>query len=126
VTGLEPNGQNVFFVLYDHGPLSPTAPGKVDSVSVEETEATYTFYGLPYGDYAIVILHDLNGNNNYDVDPETGMPLDGFYIVNQDKLDNPQDFKQQITVDQIKFHVDQPEMTIEALMDYPPFGSTEK
>ncbi|MGZ9236034.1 MAG: hypothetical protein ACXW4E_10965, partial [Anaerolineales bacterium] len=62
----------------------------------------------------------------YDVDPQTGMPLDGFYIFNQDKLDNPQDFKQQITFDQIKFHVGQPDTTIEVFMDYPPFDTTEK
>ena len=124
VTGLEPNGQNVFFVLYDHGPLSPTAPGKVDSVSVEETEATYTFYGLQYGDYAMVIMHDLNGNNNYDTDPQTGAPTDGFYIVNLGTLEFSLAGQGEIAFDQIKFHVDQPEITIEALMAYPPFDST--
>lgn len=121
VTGLKPNGQNVFFVLYDHAPLSPTAPGKVDLVPVDGTEATYTFYGLPYGDYAIVIMHDLNGNNNYDTDAQTGAPTDGFYIVNLGTLNISLTFDEQITFDQVKFHVDQPEVTIEAIMAYPPF-----
>jgi uncharacterized protein (DUF2141 family) len=121
VTGLKPNGQNVFFVLYDHAPLSPTAPGKVDMVPVETTEATYTFYGLPYGDYAVVIMHDLNGNNNYDTDPQTGAPTDGFYIVNLGAQNFSLATDGQIAFDQVKFHVDQPEIMIEAIMAYPPF-----
>lgn len=126
VTGLKPNGQNVFFVMYDHDPLSPTAPARAEWVPAETTEATYTFYGLQYGDYAMVIMHDLNGNNNYDQDPQTGAPTDGFYIVNLGELDFSLAFQGQITFDQIKFPVDQPEMKIEALMDYPPFGSPGK
>lgn len=124
VTGLKPNGQNIFFVLYDHGPLSPTAPGKVDMLPVNETEATFTFYALPYGEYAMVIMHDLNGNNNYDTDPQTGVPTDGFYIVNLGTLDFSVAVQGQVTFDQVKFHVDQPEITIDALMTYPPFNST--
>lgn len=124
VTGLKPNGQNIFFVLYDHGPLSPTAPGKVDMLPVNETEATYTFYALPYGEYAMVIMHDLNGNNSYDADPQTGVPTDGFYIVNLGTLDFSVAVQGQVTFDQVKFHVDQPEITIDALMTYPPFNST--
>lgn len=124
VTRLKPNGQNIFFVLYDHGPLSPTAPGKVDMLPVNETEATFTFYALPYGEYAMVIMHDLNGNNNYDTDPQTGVPTDGFYIVNLGTLDFSVAVQGQVTFDQVKFHVDQPEITIDALMTYPPFDST--
>jgi hypothetical protein len=66
-------------------------------------------------------VHDLNGNNNFDTDPQTGVPTDGFHIVNLGSLDFSLAFEGQITFDQIKFRVDQPEITIEALMDYPPF-----
>ena len=67
-----------------------------------------------------MILHDLNGNNAYDADPQTGMPTDGFVVVNAGKSIFSPDFNQQITFDQIKFHVGQPETSIEAVMDYPP------
>jgi uncharacterized protein (DUF2141 family) len=112
--------------MYDHDPLSPTQPAKVGWVPVDNAEASYTFYDLLYGDYAMVIMHDLNGNDTYDTDPQTGAPTDGFYIVNLGKLDFSLVFQGKITFDQIKFHVGQLEMTIEALMDYPPFGSTKK
>jgi uncharacterized protein (DUF2141 family) len=126
VTGLKPDGRNLFFVMYDHDPLNPTQPSLAGWVPVDKTEATYTFHDLQYGDYAMVIMHDLNGNNTYDTDPQTGVPTDGFYIVNLGKLDFSLAFQGKITFDQIKFHVGQPEMTIEAFMNYPPFGSTKK
>jgi uncharacterized protein (DUF2141 family) len=127
VTGLKPNGQNLILPLYDHGPLGPTVqPAYVGITPVNNPEATYTFYDVKYGDYVMLIMHDLNGNNNYDTDPQTGAPTDGFYIVNLGTLDFSLAFHGQITFDQIKFPVDQPEMTIEALMGYPPFDSAEK
>ncbi len=80
VTGLRPNGQSLIFALFNHGPVSPAeTPAYVGWVKVDEPEETYTFHGLPYGDYAMVILHDLNGNNALDMDPQTGMP-DGWIL----------------------------------------------
>ncbi len=125
VTGLRPNGQNVIFALFRHGPLIPSEPPAYAGwVKVDKPEEAYTFQYLPYGDYALVILHDLNGNNAFDADPQTGIPTDGFSIVNLDKVEPSLSFKQPITFDQVKFQVDQPEIMIEALMGYPPFGTT--
>ncbi|MGZ6347871.1 MAG: DUF2141 domain-containing protein, partial [Anaerolineales bacterium] len=124
VTGLRPNRQSLIFALLNHGPVTPgETPAYVGWVKVNDPEATYTFYGLPHGDYALVILHDLNGNNALDMDPQTGMPTDGFSIVNLDKVEPSLASKQPLSFDQIKFQLDQPEMTIEAIMGYPPFGS---
>lgn len=36
---------------------------------------------VPPGDYALTVWHDYNGNNQYDVDPGTGAPLDGWAAV---------------------------------------------
>lgn len=41
---------------------------------------------VPAGDYALTIWHDDNGNGQYDVDPHTGAPLDGWAAVNGDAL----------------------------------------
>ncbi len=125
VTGLRPNGQSLSFVVFDHGPLTPQqTPAYTGWVKVDKAEETYTFHNLPYGDYAMVIIHDLNGNNAYDADPRTGIPTDGFHIVTLDDLGSALTLKQEITFDRFKFHVGQPEMTIEAVMEYPPFGLT--
>lgn len=127
VTGLRSNGQTLSFVLFDHSPLTPDQiPAYTGWVKVDKPEETYIFHSVPYGDYAMVILHDLNGNNAYDADPQTGMPTDGFHIVNLDSLGSALASKQEITFDRFKFHVGQPEMTIEAVMEYPPFGLTGK
>ena len=88
---------------------------------MDKTEEAYTFHALPYGDYALFMFHDLNGNSAFDADPQTGIPTDEFTIVN---MDFSQALKQQISFDQVKFNISQPETMIEALMGYPPFGST--
>ena len=127
VTGLRPNGQSLSFVMFDHGPLTPDQmPAYTGFVKVDKPEESYTFHNLPYGDYALVIMHDLNGNNAYDADPQTGIPTDGFHIVNLDSLGSALAAKQEITFDRFKFHVGQSAITIEAVMEYPPFGSTGK
>lgn len=41
---------------------------------------------VPPGDYAITVWHDDNGNNQYDIDPRTGEPLDGWATVGADAL----------------------------------------
>ena len=120
VTGLKPNKQILVFALFDHGPIDTTqVPGWVGVANVDEPEKSYTFYGLPFGDYVMFMFHDLNGNKAFDMDPQTGKPTDGFYLFNGDKMGPGQ----QIMFDQIKFHVDQPEVKIEAIMNYPPFTS---
>jgi hypothetical protein len=98
VTGLKLNGKNLFVVMYKPGAFRQSLPAGNDPRPIRKRPTLYDIlWRLCDGD------HTTNGNNAYDVDPQTGMPLDGFYIFNQDKLDKPQDFKQQITFDQIKF-----------------------
>jgi len=33
---------------------------------------------VPAGDYAVTVWHDDNGNRQFDVEPQTGRPLDGI------------------------------------------------
>lgn len=124
VTGLRPDGQILIFAMFNHGPLRPDQPPVYTGwIKVDKPEEAYTFRNLPYGEYAMVIDHDLNGNHAYDADPQTGIPTDGFTIVNLG-MDLSQALKQEILFDKVKFQVDQPEVVIEAQMGYPPFGST--
>jgi uncharacterized protein (DUF2141 family) len=43
-------------------------------------------FDVPPGDYAASVWHDDNGNNQFDVDTATGRPLDGWSVVNADRL----------------------------------------
>jgi uncharacterized protein (DUF2141 family) len=41
---------------------------------------------IPAGDYAVTIWHDDNGNGQFDVDPRTGAPADGWATANAEGL----------------------------------------
>lgn len=58
------------------------------------------------GDYAITVWHDDNGNNQYDVDPHTGAPLDGWAAGGADALRARPTFDQlRVTVPTAGLHV---------------------
>ena len=61
------------------------SPGK-DVVSVEAEiraqEATWTFTELPYGEYAIRLYHDENGNKRLDTLPILGVPSERYGFSN--------------------------------------------
>jgi ABC-type xylose transport system permease subunit/uncharacterized protein (DUF2141 family) len=54
-------------------------------VSPDRGDMDIPFYDLPYGDYAIVILHDENNNHNWDVGFD-GKPEEGYGVTNYDPL----------------------------------------
>lgn len=41
---------------------------------------------VPAGDYAVTVWHDDNGNRQFDVDPQTGRPMDGLAGPNIETL----------------------------------------
>ena len=56
------------------------------------TESSYTFtYDLPEGEYAVSVWHDLDDDFTFDVD-ETGMPEEGWAMVNGQALRGPPTF----------------------------------
>ena len=121
VTGLRPVGY-LFAVLYDKGPLfSPTAPPyRFETVNIAGEELLYTFDGLEYGEYVLVMAHDENKNHVHDYDSEGRLPIEGSYMLNYEKVDLSTGLED-VTFDKVKFLFDEPERTIEAKMLYPPF-----
>jgi uncharacterized protein (DUF2141 family) len=49
---------------------------------------------VPPGDYAVTVWHDDNGNQQFDVDPRTGRPLDGLAMAPVAGLRGPPTFDQ--------------------------------
>jgi uncharacterized protein (DUF2141 family) len=126
ITGLKPMG-SLYAVLYDQqspfwtGPLTETAlPYRFEYVLVEEGEMLYTFDGLEYGEYVLVLMHDENTSYGIDFDDEGKIPVEGMFILNVEKKDLSSTLED-FTFNELKFKFDQPEQTIEAQMQYPPF-----
>lgn len=44
------------------------------------------------GEYAISVWHDDNGNERFDLDPNTGRPMDGIAVPNSEALYGPPRF----------------------------------
>ncbi len=57
------------------------APFKSDHVSITNGVATVTFKDVPAGDYAVLVLHDKNGNGQMDFEPN-GMPKESYGMSN--------------------------------------------
>jgi uncharacterized protein (DUF2141 family) len=120
VTGLRPEGY-VSVVLYDKGPLGRTAsPYRFETINVTEDELFYTFDGLEYGEYVLVVAHDENKNHVHDFDSEGRLPIEGVWFSNIEDFD-PLGSIEDFTFDKFKFAFNEPERTIEATMVYPPF-----
>ncbi|MEA3028800.1 MAG: hypothetical protein QOG13_125 [Sphingomonadales bacterium] len=49
---------------------------------------------VPPGDYAVTVWHDDNGNQQFDIDPRTGRPLDGLAMTPVAGLRGPPTFDQ--------------------------------
>ncbi|MEA3044501.1 MAG: hypothetical protein QOH47_2339 [Sphingomonadales bacterium] len=49
---------------------------------------------VPPGDYAVTVWHDDNGNQQFDIDPRTGRPLDGLAMAPVAGLRGPPTFDQ--------------------------------
>lgn len=54
-------------------------------VSPDSGDVDISFYDLPYGNYAILILHDENDNHNWDIGFD-GKPGEGYGVTNYDPL----------------------------------------
>ena len=67
---------------------------------------------MPAGDYAVTVWHDDNGNNQFDVDPATGHPLDGMAGIDVAALRGPPNF------DQLKLTVPAAGLTAPIAMHY--------
>ena len=69
VTGLKNSSGSVIFYLYDSDKGFPSKPAyAVEKITVrpENGEAAAVFSGIPYGIYAVAVLHDENANGQID------------------------------------------------------------
>jgi uncharacterized protein (DUF2141 family) len=131
ITGLIPKGA-LFAVLYDkeapfwNGPLSKTAvPYRFEYVNIDKEEIDYSFDGLDYGEYVVVMAQDENENHIIDLDRQRRLPVEGMYILNFEKMDLSSGLKN-FNFDELKFTFNEPEKTIEVKMLYPPFTGQSK
>jgi len=93
-------------------PMDPERAVRQEMVLIEEGQARHVFSGLPYGRYAIAVMHDENGNNQLDTNM-LGIPKEGNGISNNAKgtFGSP-------SFDKAAVAVDQPTQTIRIKMRY--------
>jgi uncharacterized protein (DUF2141 family) len=75
-------------------------------------EVTVTFEGLSYGDYAIAVLHDANGNGRLDTGL-LGIPSEGFGFSN-----NPRPGFGAPSFESCRFRFDRPQVTLRLGLRY--------
>ena len=81
LTNIKGSDGNVVVLLYDSADTFMQTPVQTATVSPDSATATVTFADVPYGTYAISILHDKNGNDEMDM-RSNGMPDEGYAFSN--------------------------------------------
>jgi hypothetical protein len=125
VTGLRPRGY-LYVHLFDREPLQ-ARPARWKLVHVDGPEVTFRLGGLADGDYALIVLHDEDGNQRWDVDAR-GRPLEGGFAVNGDEVIadavasglKREDLGLDVfSWNNLKFSYAGPKQVVEAQMSYP-------
>jgi uncharacterized protein (DUF2141 family) len=92
--------------------MSKTIPApKAGTISV-------SFADVKPGEYAVVVWHDDNDNGRFDVQEGTGIPTDGWAMINADQL------RGMPTFDQVKTTIGSEGAKITLPVQYPPPGTT--
>jgi len=71
----------MMFSLNENENFMRGTPFKSESVIIKDGVATVTFTDVPAGEYAVLVLHDKNGNGMMDFEPN-GMPKESYGISN--------------------------------------------
>ena len=81
ITATVPNingtGGEVLFALYTEGNFMKREPDFSAMSKIKDGQATVIFENVPGGTYALVALHDKNGNHRMDFDAD-GMPQEDY------------------------------------------------
>lgn len=77
VTNANSDEGEMLFALYSEDNFLQGRPQFSALSKIKDGYATGTFENVPEGTYAVVILHDKNGNHQMDFD-QSGMPLEGY------------------------------------------------
>lgn len=115
VTGLRSNSGEVRVHLYNSKEGFPSKPQKAMATLVSITgnsEAGVLFRDIPYGDYAISVLHDENGNKKMDMN-WLMMPKEGIGASN-----NPRFTLGPPSFNDARFRLDSEELTIKIKVKY--------
>lgn len=122
ITGLRPPG-NLLIALFNDETTYPVQPSSVAYIGFSDTEMTYTFDGLSFGDYVIYAFHDENNNKTPDRDNESGLFTEGCGWANMDKLDlrHAAAVREGSSFNNIKYAFDENGQTVQIKIYYPPF-----
>ena len=71
----------MIYGIYTKDQFMKAAPILAASVEVKDGVAIATFENVPDGEYAIMVLHDLNGNEQMDFEAN-GMPKEDYGLSN--------------------------------------------
>ncbi len=93
ITGIDESlGGQIVYALYASDPIDPTNFVNSGTVPVTSPSLPITIEAMPYGDYALVAFHDLNGNLQPDF--ENGLPVEGVsFGVDPSELTGPPSFE---------------------------------
>ncbi len=113
LTGVEARGGEILLTLNGRdtflrgaGEHTETREGSTSG------DLTLTFEDVAPGEYALMVMHDANGNNRFDMSP-MGMPDEGYAFSNGSEMMGMPTF------DAHKFTVTEAGATITAAMAYP-------
>lgn len=84
VTGLKSDRGDVIFNLYNSAQTFTKQAYKTAIVNIEKDKCEWVLKNLPSGDYAIVLVHDENGNHDMDKD-FLGIPEEPYAFSNNVK-----------------------------------------
>lgn len=115
ISNLSPIGYLRFSLFNSYEQYEANQPFRFETINVGSSEVIYTFDGLPYGDYVLVIGHDENKDHVIKIDSSGNIPEEGLYILNFDVTQGLGHFD----YSQAVFAFNSPEMVVDAQMRYP-------
>jgi len=120
-TGLQPPGTLLIALFNDAGSY-PAQPSSVAFTPFSDTETTYTFDGMFFGEYGIYVFHDQNNNKAPDRDSD-GLFIEPLGWSNMDKVDlrSAESVREGTDFNDIKVPFDEDGETVEIKLVYPPF-----
>ncbi len=122
ITGIRPPG-SLLIALFNDKSTYPLQPSSVVFTNFSDTETTYTFDGMSFGDYVIYVFHDENNNKAPDRDNETDLFTEGYGWANMDKVDlrYAELVREGTNFDNIKYAFNEDGKTVEIKIYCPPF-----
>ena len=82
LTGVEARGGEVSAVLNTEATFMRGADYTATASGDAAGTITLTFHDVAPGEYALMVMHDANGNGRFDMSP-SGMPAEGFAFSNK-------------------------------------------